>query len=286
MIYRIALAQVNSLPLSPERNLARVRELAADSAAMEADLLLLPEAFLTGYEFPLHPTSVLSPDSPVFAELAEIARENHLAIVATAFVAGEKTPRNSALVFDKQGQLVLRYDKVHTCDFSEEANLESGEAFYSAEVDGVRLGVMICYDREYPESARLLMLQGAEIILVPNDCGQMPARLRALATRAYENMVGVAMANPPGPGKGCSCAYSPIVWDRDENDLDPTICLAGELESGLFLADFDLDLLRAYREREMMGNTFRKVSAYTALLDGTVDPPFFRSGQQPGREEQ
>ena len=57
---------------------------------------------------------------------------------------------------------------------------------------------MICYDREYPESARILMLKGAEVILVPNDCGSMQPRIRALSTRAYENMVAVAMANPNG----------------------------------------------------------------------------------------
>ncbi len=70
--------------------------------------------------------------------------------------------------------------------------------FLVCDFDGIKIGIMICYDREYPESARVLMLQGAEIILVPNDCGSMKPRLCALSTRAYENMVGVAMANPNG----------------------------------------------------------------------------------------
>ena len=52
--------------------------------------------------------------------------------------------------------------------------------------EGIQLGIMICYDREFPESARILMLKGAEVILVPNDCGSMQPRLRALSTRAYE----------------------------------------------------------------------------------------------------
>lgn len=54
---------------------------------------------------------------------------------------------------------------------------------------------MICYDREFPESARVLMLKGAELILVPNACPIDPARFHQLAARAYENMTGVAMAN-------------------------------------------------------------------------------------------
>ena len=73
---------------------------------------------------------------------------------------------------------------------------------------------MICYDREYPESARILMLKGAELILVPNDCGAMAPRVQALSTRAYENTVGIVMANPNGENAGCSCAFSPICWDQ------------------------------------------------------------------------
>lgn len=54
---------------------------------------------------------------------------------------------------------------------------------------------MICYDREFPESARILMLKGAEIILVPNACDMKPGRINQLSTRAFENMVGLAMTN-------------------------------------------------------------------------------------------
>lgn len=100
---------------------------------------------------------------------------------------------------------------------------------------------MICYDREYPESARELMLQGAELILVPNDCDNMRPRLRELSVRAIENMTGIAMANPPGPGAGRSCAYSPVAWDRDDN----TILLGDERTEEIYLAAFDLDEIRA-----------------------------------------
>ena len=144
--------------------------------------------------------------------------------------------------------------------------LEPGTEFKVCDFDGVKIGVMICYDREYPESARVLMLKGAEIILVPNDCGIMKPRLQALSTRAYENMVGIAMANPPGEHAGCSCAYSPIMWDSDGKSVDNTIMLADHMSEGIFIAEFDLDEIRKYRNTEMMGNTFRKVKAYKDLL--------------------
>lgn len=154
--------------------------------------------------------------------------------------------------------------------------LESGTEFKVCDFDGVKIGIMICYDREYPESARVLMLKGAEIILVPNDCGTMKPRLQALSTRAYENMVGIAMANPPGENAGCSCAFSPIVWDQYGKSVDNTILVADEMTEGVFLAKFDLEELRNYCSHEMMGNTFRKVNAYKELQTDKVEAPFIR----------
>lgn len=138
---------------------------------------------------------------------------------------------------------------------------------------------MICYDREYPESARILMLKGAEVILVPNDCGSMQPRIRALSTRAYENMVAVAMANPNGENAGCSCAYSPICWDRNGKCVDNTVLLADDKTEGIFYAEFDMEAIRKYRSREMQGNTFRKTDAYGELLQKEIKEPFIRDGQ-------
>ena len=84
-----------------------------------------------------------------------------MGVVVTAITRGQSRPRNSAYVIDQKGTILMRYDKVHTCDFADEACPESGGAFCVCDFHGVRLGVMICYDREYPESARILMLQGA-----------------------------------------------------------------------------------------------------------------------------
>lgn len=87
------------------------------------------------------------------------------------------------------------------------------------------------------------------------------------------------MANPNGKNAGRSCAFSPICWDRDGNCVDNTIFLADEMTEGLYYASFDMERLRAYRECEMMGNTFRKVKAYKELLEAGVAYPFIRKGQ-------
>ncbi len=276
MNFKVALLQSRSEPGRLSKNTDRVISYMEEAKRSRADILLLPECFLTGYTMPVTNEGALPDQSQYLEKICRAAQECGIGVVATAFTRGSEKPQNAAYVIDKNGDVILKYAKVHTCDFADEACLESGDAFRVCDFHGVKLGVMICYDREYPESARVLMLKGAEIILVPNDCCSMRPRIAALSTRAYENMVGVAMANPGGPNAGCSCAYSPVCWDDDGNCVDNELLLAGEQAEGLFFAEFDMDVLRAYRESEMMGNTFRKVKAYRELLCDAVEYPFLR----------
>ena len=276
MKLKVAVLQKGSLnrqfAKSTEIVLGRMQE----AAEHGADILLLPEAFLTGYELPMTNGEALSDDSPYLLKICNAAKALRLGVVVTAITKGRQKPQNAAYVVDKSGTVLMKYAKVHTCDFADEACLESGDSFWVCDFHGVRLGIMICYDREYPESARVLMLKGAEIILVPNDCGAMKPRLAALSTRAYENMVGIAMANPNGTNAGHSCAFSPICWDSNGNCTDNVLLMADEAAEGLFYAEFDMDAIRSYRECEMMGNTFRKVKAYDGLLSETIEYPFIR----------
>ena len=232
---------------------------------------------MTGYDLTIDNDAAISEGD--LAALCDKAKELGIGLVATALTKGKKSPQNSAFVIGKHGEILMKYSKVHTCDFADERALESGTEFKVCDFDGVKIGIMICYDREYPESARILMLKGAEIILVPNDCVSMRPRLQALSTRAYENMCGVAMAYPNGKNAGNSCAYSPICWDDNDECTDNTLLLANAETEGLFYAAFDMDAIRKYREREMMGNTFRKVKAYSDLLSDEIQYPFIREGQ-------
>lgn len=278
-IFKVAVLQARAQALDFENNMTIITDAMSYASARKADVLLLPECFITGYYFPSALPDALSDDSSYFSRLCDKARELKIGVIATAFTKGREKPHNSAFVIDKKGQVLMKYCKVHTCDFADEADLEQGEGFGVCEFDGVKLGVMICYDREYPESARILMLKGAEIILVPNDCCSMKPRLQALSTRAYENMLGVVMANPPGENGGNSCAYSPICWDENGECVDNTIFVADEGSEGIYIAQFDMRKLRKYRNSEMMGNTFRKVKSYGILLEETVNEPFIRKGQ-------
>lgn len=277
MIFRVAVLQMRSANREIEKNREIVIRYMKEAKANQADILLLPECFLTGYDLTIDNAAALSDED--FTDICEKAKELSVGVAATALKKGKKHPQNAAYIISKDGEILMKYAKVHTCDFADERALEYGDEFKVCDFHGVKIGVMICYDREYPESARIIMLKGAEIILVPNDCGSMKPRVQALSTRAYENMCGVAMANPNGRNAGNSCAFSPICWDDQGECADNTLLLCDAEQEGLFYADFDLDIIRAYREREMMGNTFRKVNTYSELLNKRIDYPFIREGQ-------
>lgn len=104
---------------------------------------------------------------------------------------------------------------------------------------------------------------GAELILHPSSCGELPPRLNELACRAMENMVYVAMANPPGSGMGNSCAYDPMVF-LDGKVHDNTIFVGSELDETIYYVDFDLDELRRYRQNEDIGK-YRRPNAYKRI---------------------
>jgi predicted amidohydrolase len=291
----VALVQYNcTIPdknINTDIGLRFVRE----AKSYGADIVLFPECWITAYQFPdiaetklpkkeieNHPdfrnwyNQAIDEDCIELKQFQNLAKELSIGIVITSFTKGNRKPKNSAFVINKTGEIILKYDKVHTCDFSAEKMLESGEEFKICEFDGIKIGIMICYDREYPESARILMLKGAEIILVPNDCTNMKHRLQALSTRAYENMLGIAMANPPGKNAGNSCAFNPMIWDDKWEEFDNTIVIADENTEGIIMVKFNIDELRNYRRNEMMGNTFRKVIAYKELLNDKVEEPFIR----------
>jgi predicted amidohydrolase len=136
---------------------------------------------------------------------------------------------------------------------------------------------MICYDREFPESARILMLQGAELILTPNACTLDEHRLGQFKTRAFENMLGVAMTNYAVPqNNGHSVAFDGVAYPVVDGEARETLIIeAGECED-VYLAAFDMESLRAYRERESWGNAYRRPRLYEKLIAAEVEPPFLR----------
>ena len=283
-LLNIALLQIaptGSLAGNLEKGTAACRR----AKELGADIALFPEMWSNGYRIYGRPAEewkaeALSAESEFVRAFGRLAGELDMAVGVTLLEAWEGGPRNTLLLFDRFGERKLTYAKVHTCDFDVERNLTPGEDFYVTDLDTargpVRVGAMICYDREFPESARLLMLKGAELILTPNACPMELNRLSQLRARAFENMLAVATCNYPDSVPDCNGGSSVFdgVGSRD------TCLLQAGGEEGVYLAGLDLDMLRAYRGREVHGNAYRRPKKYALLTDTRIYEPFIRANRR------
>jgi predicted amidohydrolase len=287
---RVALLQMLSSQTDAAANLAKGDDFCRRAAAMGADIALFPEMWNTGYTYfsPKDPASrpaleqlAIGPDDPFITHFQNLAAELNLAIALTYLERWPEAPRDTLTLFDRTGRSVLTYAKVHTCDFDMEAMFTPGDDFYVAPLETaqgpVNIGAMVCFDREFPESARILMLKGAELILVPNACSMEQNRTAQLRTRAFENMLGVALANYAAPQEnGHSMAFDPLAFDGEDGpSRDTMVIQAGEAE-GIFMAAFDLARIREMRAHEAWGNAYRKPRCYGLLVEEQVQEPFIR----------
>ncbi|WP_024858349.1 carbon-nitrogen hydrolase family protein [Ruminococcus albus] len=248
-----------------------------EAKSQGADIALFPEMFSIGYDIYDPPAEewtarAISTDDDFVQSFGRLSAELDMAIGITFLEKHDPKPLNTLVLFDRYGRQAMKYSKVHTCDFSAEAALSSGDGFKVCDLDTavgtVKVGAMICFDREFPESARILMLKGAEIVLAPNACPMEINRLSALRTRAYENMIAVATCNYPDTVPDCnghSTIFDGIAWLRDEPGVRDMCILEADGSEGIFTADIDLAMLRDYRDNEVMGDNYRKPWAYSDL---------------------
>ncbi len=255
---------------------------------MGADIALFPEMWSNGYDIYNRPvdkwkSEAIHVQSDFVNAFGNLARELEMAIGITLLEEYDNAPRNTLVLFDRFGERKLVYAKVHTCDFDVERNLTPGEDFYVAALDTacgeVIVGAMICYDREFPESARILMLKGAEIILVPNACPMEINRLSQLRARAYENMLAIATCNYPETVPDCnggSSVFDGVAYLPELDHSRDTCILQADGKEGIYIAELHLEQLRNYREKEAQGNTYRHPQKYQLLIDTQIHKPFIR----------
>jgi predicted amidohydrolase len=281
---RVALLQMASQGPAIEANAVKGEEFCRRAANQGADIALFPEMWSIGYS--KYPQAneraraewlklAVSRDGAFVQRFRSLARELRMAIAISYLEAHAELPRDSVTLIGPDGADVFTYAKVHTCSWdAPEESITSGDEFCVADVptrgDAAKVGAMICFDREFPESARLLMLKGAEVILTPNACelhddeaGLGDIRIAQFRSRAFENAVGVAMANYAAPQlDGGSVAF----------DVNGGTLVQAGAEEGVFVAEFNLGRIREWRRIER-SNIWRRPEAYGALCDeGRIDP--------------
>ena len=285
-ILRVALLQLKPAD-SLEENLNKGMQGCIRAKEMGADIALFPEMWSSGYTIPEDICELkklaVADNSDFVCSFQELAAKLDMAIGITFLEKWEPLPKNTLQLFDRYGKPVLKYSKLHTCDFDQEIRLTAGDDFYVADVDTgigkVKIGAMICFDREFPESARILMLKGAEVVLAPNACPMEINRLAALRTRAYENMLAVATCNYPAGHPDCnghSTVFDGVAWLRDEPDARDMCVMNAPSGEGIYIGDIDIQMLRDYRAGEVMGNAYRHPDKYHAIVESAILEPFIR----------
>lgn len=297
-IFKVALLQL-SRANNEQNAISKGIEYCKKAKEMGADIAVFPETWNNGYEMlfegyiskdmniskekiDVWKNKAIEENSNYINSFKSLAKELDMAIAITFFEKNDPLPRNTVLIIDRFGDAILKYSKVHTVDCKMEFFMEPGKEFKVCDLNYkngvVKLGTMICYDRDFPESARILMLKGAEIILVPNACRMTKIRLDQLKVRAYENMTGIVTVNYANYG-GHSSAFSPIVRDINMNDVDSELLIMDDTEQ-IKIVDFNMNEIRNYRNREPLGDAYRKPYAYKDLIQKTVNEPFIRDNSR------
>ena len=293
-IFNIALLQLTPTD-SIENNMLKGIEYCKRAKQMGADIAVFPEMWNNGYEMlfegdlkdqnniPLEKinnwnSKAIENDDKFIKSYIDVAKKLQIAIAITYLEKSDEKPKNTVIIIDRNGEIVLKYSKIHTVDCKMEAYTEPGTEFKTCELDykkgKVKLGTMICFDRDFPESARILMLQGSEIILVPNACYMSKIRLEQLKVRAYENMVGIVTVNYANHG-GKSSVYSPIVRNINKHELNSEMLVMNDKEN-IKMVQFNMSEIREYRSREALGDAYRKPNTYKLLITNKVQEPFIR----------
>ncbi len=265
----VALVQLDATD-DVDANIDRATALAAEAAAGGARLIVLPEYLHyrgpdDGFRASARP--IPGPFTDAFADVAR----RHGAWVLVGSVAETSAdpscPYNTSVLIDPEGGLAATYRKIHLFDVAiddgpvdtESARVSAGDATVVADVDGVRLGLSVCYDLRFPELYRTLALAGAEVFAVPSNFTERTGRDHwevLLRARAIENGAWVIApgqsGGPPGqPAFGRSMVIDP--WG--------TVVAQAPDGVGIVRADVETDRVTAVR-RQIPSLANRRPEAY------------------------
>jgi 5-aminopentanamidase len=255
MIMKIAIYQGEGLPAKVDENLAVIRRFAFSAARQQADLIIFPELFLTGYDIGSAVHRLAEPaDGPSCQKAAAIARQADIALLYGYSERLGADVYNAALLIDRKGRARANYRKTHLYGSYEKKFFQPGDSLIMAELEGLNIGILICYDVEFPEAVRTLAYAGADLIAVPTALMEDYCRVaeKVVPARAYESEVYVAYVNRCGSeGDTVYCARSCLVGP-DGRDV-----LRAGLTEELLLADIDKNTIAEAKETNPMLSDLR-----------------------------
>ncbi|MDQ6527335.1 carbon-nitrogen hydrolase family protein [Nocardioides sp. LHD-245] len=238
---------------------------AADAAGRGARLLVGPELTLTGYDIAPQAADLAEPaGGPMARAVAEIARRHGLAIAWSWPERAGGRVHIAAELVDRDGSVLARHRKAHLYGPGEAAAYVPGDGAPAVgEIDGFQVGLLVCYDVEFPEQVRMVALAGADLLACPTA---LMAPYDAVSTllvpaRAFENQMAVAYANRAGSEHdltytGLSCVVGPDGVDLARADDRPGL-VVGTLTSAALDAARSANTHLADRRPELYGGLTR-----------------------------
>ncbi len=216
----LALFQNNSVPCNPAAQLDALETGLEDAARAGADLLITPELFLCGYNIGDQVPELAEPqDGESLRRAASLAKDAGVAcLLAYAEQEGRKI-YNSACLFSQTGEMLANFRKLHLSGPYEKAQFDAGSDIITAQINGVTVAPLICYDVEIPEAVRAAARAGADLVMVPTALREQYSHLTdtMIPTRAFENGVYVAYVNHAGSeGAFTYCGLSRLAGPRGE----------------------------------------------------------------------
>lgn len=241
--YKICLAQLSSTYYDKKKNLEKIERTLSSASSKGAKIILFPEMFLSGYMvWDRLPELIETLYDNTICAIAKLAKQYKMIIVCgfPEKKNNKELPFNSAFLIDSNGSIIGAYQKTHLFDH-EKGVYSPGENLKVFDTSLGKIGIIICYDCEFPETTRSLALQGAKLVLVPT-ANMNPYReyhLLFTRARAAENGIYLACANTIGNDGRFQYFGQSLV-------CDPTgrlLCLGSSKKEELLYADIDLSLI-------------------------------------------
>lgn len=236
---RISIIQIDVRLGEPEYNYSHALELMGKALADKPDVIILPEMFNTAYAFDIIDSVGDREGKGLIESFTPFIKSANVNVIAGSISDfREGGLYNTAYVFDRAGDVICRYDKVHLFGLMDEDKfLKTGKSLGYFEIEGVPAGIIICYDLRFPELTRSLALKGAKILFIPAEWPHPRLnhwRMLQIA-RAIENQMYVVSCNRVGEkGKDVFFGHSMVI--------DPWGEVILEMGDGEGIKTVDIDL--------------------------------------------
>ncbi|MDD4431239.1 MAG: carbon-nitrogen hydrolase family protein [Bacteroidales bacterium] len=257
---KLALCQMQ-MSESAEMNLEKSLAFIEEAAQNGADMIVFPEIQLSPF-FPQYPgldvrDRSVAPNSETVARFCEACRRHHMIAVPNLYLKIEGKYFDTSLVISEEGQVIGDQKMVHIAQadrfFEQDYYAPAEDGFKVFDTPFGKVGIVVCFDRHYPESIRTEALRGADLILVPTaNTKAEPSDMFEweIRVQAFQNCVAIAMCNRVGLEGDMDFSGESLVTDATGNLL-----LKASDQEGLFYADVDM----------AMSAKIRNVKPYTSL---------------------